>query len=165
MEGDHSSLVQGLRAQGQEAANGFGAKDCREKGHPPDILGSEYDKISRSLLAALERMKVEETRRCSQALLCRLGILPSEAQELVAGLVAYGADVDAEPPRNLLTSMDSCFLTHWWGMASPHLTPLVALADAVTENSGTAVVGVLEANDENGHGCKDAEHSLQRRQQ
>ena len=86
--------------------------------------------MTRSLLASLDRMAVDEARRCSQALLQRVFDVyghcdhggrfhPPEIQEFIAGLVAYGADVSGTVES--LSTMDQYFVRHWWEMLGPLL--------------------------------------------
>ena len=169
-EDDHSTLMQGLPEH--KAKKLKAASDKKEVTVPltlDDILGSEFDKLSRNLLAAMDRMTVTESQRCAQALLCRLcefyGIelagtptLPTTAQELVAGLVAYGADVDAPTVETALTAMDNYFVVHWWGMLTPHLPVPLQGAQVLAgdvDNQGTGdetFVGVTAHNMATGSG-------------
>ena len=122
-----------------------------------EVLGSEKDKLSRSLMASLERMQVEEARRCSQNLLRRLlrwygaeaddGIegLPPDAQEFLAGMVAYGADISEGTVAG--TSMDEYFVDHWWGLVMSTLTS--PMASGTVTGATSAEQGQASAEPEN----------------
>ena len=98
------------------------------------ILGSERDRMARSLISSMERMRLDEARRCAQTLLQRmlerygspprpLDALPDDVQEMVAGFVTFGAEVGVEVNVGELTSMDEYFVSHWWGLLMPLLSP------------------------------------------
>ena len=139
-EDENTALVQNLEVRKKTKVEKL--EKASEKVVLSDVLGSDKDKLSRSLLATLDRMPVEEARRCSQNLLQRLlrhygvesegGIaeLPPDAQEFLAGMVAYGADINEGEARS--TSMDEYFVNHWWGMVEATLT------SPTTEGAGLA---------------------------
>ena len=121
-EDDHSHLMQKLppnKARKLEAAS--------KKVVVPDItqaiLGTGFDRITRSLMAALERMSSQEASRCAQALANRvvehygvaeLADLPEDGEAMFSGLVTFGASMGVEHDR--LNSMDNYFVTHWWNL-------------------------------------------------
>ena len=131
------------------------------------LLGSEFDKMCRSLIAALDRMPVDEAARCSQNLLMKLFQqyaieateeavnLPEDAQGLMAGLVAYGAD----GTRGMMpgSSMDNYFVTHWWEMISS-LLPLAVGSGAGVGMMGTDGTSTATAMGSNAGGCEGPAH-------
>ena len=142
-EVDETALMQ--QPDAARLANAARLQQASKKVDLGHLLGSEREKLCRSLLASLDRMQVEEARRCSQNFLCRLlryyavtgenaiHDLPPDAQELVAGMVAYGADLSAgELPG---TGMDEYFVTHWWNLVSSTFSVPI-------ESSGGPVPGV-----------------------
>ena len=137
-EEDHTALVQNLDAKKKTKAERL--ERASEMVVLSAVLGSDKDKLSRSLMASLDRMQVEEARRCSQNLLRRLlhrygaesgsGIegLPPDAQEFLAGMVAYGADISEDTVAG--TSMDEYFVDHWWGLMEATLTAPMASGES-----------------------------------
>ena len=90
-----------------------------------------------------ERLVLRNFGICSQNLLRRLlrhygveseggmGGLPPDAQELLAGMVAYGADINEGTVPG--TNMDEYFVDHWWGMVVTTLTsPMTSGMDIAT---------------------------------
>ena len=93
------------------------------------LLGTEREKLGRSLLASLDRMQVEEARRCAQNLLQKLfrhyGVLPDTAcehppEDVTAGPVVYGADISTGEVTG--TSMDEYFVNHSWNLMASSMT-------------------------------------------
>ena len=93
-----------------------------------DILGSSFDRVSRSLMAALERMSSSEAGRCAQSLLNKLVAkygtadtfaLPEDAAALLLGLVSFGAELNGD--HDPLSAMDRFFTDHWWEAVAPTL--------------------------------------------
>ena len=131
------------------------------------LLGSEFDKMCRSLIAALDRMTVDEATRCSQNLLVKLFQqyaieateeavnLPEDAQGLMAGLVAYGAD----GTRGVMpgSSMDNYFVTHWWEMLAS-LLPSAGGSGAGFGTMGTDGTSTAAAMGSNEAGCTVPAH-------
>ena len=83
----------------------------------------------RSLLAAMERMKVEDARRCAQAMLGMIrvhcgwfpgqtGLITDIAADRLSGRWR-GADGTAEAPE--LAIQDAYFVKHWWGMMAKYI--------------------------------------------
>ena len=114
------------------------AKKLRKASEPvsvqglQDLLGSEQNRLGRSLMASLERMSTDDARRCAQNLMRRvlerygafdgnLEVLPADAQEILAGFVAFGADVDEGAVQ--VTGMDAFFVDHWWDLVVSQFPP------------------------------------------
>ena len=63
-----------------------------------------------------------------------LGSLPDDAQDLVAGFVAYGADVsEGEVPVN---GRDSYFLNDWWDLLVPQLSHAPGSSSGAAQTHG-----------------------------
>ena len=96
-----------------------------------DLLGSALDRLVRSLLAAMERMKTEEARRTAQAIVMQLRLhcgwmtgvpehgLPAVAEGLLSGMIAFGAEVNGEAME--LPPQDEYFVQHWWKMMAKYI--------------------------------------------
>ena len=77
---EDTSLIQGATEHKAKRL-----KAASEKVDIADILGTEKDKLSRSMLASLDRMTSAEAQRCAQALLERLCELYGVAWEKQKG--------------------------------------------------------------------------------
>ena len=143
-EGDGHNLMQALPAAK--------ADKLREASRPREIgslLGSQFDKLTRSLMASLERMATDEARRVGQALANRLvnmyGVqqpthLPPDAECLLSGFVTFGAEFQGN--HEPLVAMDSYFVEHWWSLVEATLPPPLAMAPAeegMPAEEGTSV--------------------------
>ena len=138
------------------------------------ILGTEFDKLSRSMMASLERMTSVESARCSQALLnllvnhydtAEVQSLPEDAQALLSGLVTFGAEVGGAAVT--AEGMDAFFIEHWWDMivatlpttvhgasrsAAPSSMPTSRVTATETTTSMAPVDGTEETVELAGHG-------------
>ena len=146
-DGDEHSLVQtGLPPEKARKLTKASAVQQLTTSH---ILTS-FDRVSRSLMAAMERMSSTTAMRCAQCLLNRLVAqfgttdtfaLPEDATALLSGLVSFGAELngDHEP----LDAMDRFFTDHWWEAILPTL-PVVARGDrglATVASSSSTTLG------------------------
>ena len=99
----------------------------------------------KTLRAAMDHMKTQEARACSQAFLQRLLIfyygfvtedlqpgLPPDAEMVLASFVGYGAGLGQE--GEALTPQDNYFVGHWWDM----IQPLLPALQTVSEHHATA---------------------------
>ena len=105
-----------------------------------DLLGSALDRLVRSLLAAMERMKTEEARRTAQAIVMQLRLhcgwmtgvpehgLPAVAEGLLSGMIAFGAEVNGEAME--LPPQDEYFVQHWWKMMAKYIPAHTASASS-----------------------------------
>ena len=137
-EGDGHSLMQALPAAK--------ADKLREASRPREIgslLGSQFDKLTRSLMASMERMATDEARRVGQALANRLvsmyGVrqpthLPPDAECLLSGFVTFGAEFQGN--HEPLAAMDSYFVEHWWSLVEATLPRPLTRAPAEEGTSG-----------------------------
>ena len=122
-EDEDHSLVQAL--SGEKAARLLGASATRDV---TDLLGSPFDKLTRALMAAMERMTAAESRRCGQALVNKLvakyGVsapaqLPPDVECLLSGFITFGADFAGDAEE--LNAMDRYFVEHWWKLVETTL--------------------------------------------
>ena len=122
-EGDETVTVQLSSQKARKLQKASEVRDMAE------VLGTAFDKVSRSLMASLERLDGAESRRCAQSLLNKLvakfgrtcpSDMPDEAEGLLSGFVTFGAEVQGD--AGSLTSMDDYFVSHWWSIVEPTLT-------------------------------------------
>ena len=78
-----------------------------------DLLGSPFDKLTRALMAAMERMTAAESHRCGQAFVNKLvakyrvsapAQLPPDVECLLSGFITFGADFTGDAEE--LSAMD-----------------------------------------------------------
>ena len=127
VEGDETGLVQtGLTGDKKRKL-----EDSSRKVDVTGLVGTTSERMARSLVSALERMNVDEARRCAQGILVRLqehygfgevmpGNMPMEVEGLVSAMVTFGAEVGV-PDADDMTKQDHFFTTHWWGMLQHQL--------------------------------------------
>ena len=122
-EEDETSMVQSLPAH--KARRLLEASSVKVVKDVAQLLGSAYEQTTRSLMASLERMGAEESRRCSQGLLNKLIAMygtkgthgmPLEAESLLSGLVTFGSELGGD--YGVLSAMDRYFVENWWGALS-----------------------------------------------
>ena len=120
------------KSKALEPAKAAKLLDSVRTGSVASALGTRLETMVRTLLAAMDKMKVNEARACAQVFFNRLQVLyqgglqaemtptwPADAQSFAAGLVACGAEVGQPDPE--LTGQDKYFVTHWWTMVLPLL--------------------------------------------
>ena len=114
------------------------------------VVSQKLDSLMKTLRAAMDHMKTQEARACSQAFLQRLLIfyygfvtedlqpgLPPDAEMVLASFVGYGAGLGQE--GEALTPQDNYFVGHWWDMIQPLLPALQTQSAApATEHHATA---------------------------
>ena len=116
-EGDESGLVQGALTASKKRR----LEDASKKVDITDLMGSAGERLARSLVSALERMDVDEARRCAQGVLVRLcahyGLgavlprdLPTEVEGLLSALITFGAEIGIPDPDDL-NKQDHFFTT------------------------------------------------------
>ena len=113
-EGDETVTVQLTVSRAKALQRASEVRDVTE------VLGTAFDKVSRSLMASLERMETEEARRCAQSLLNKLvakfgktcpSDLPEEAGGLLSGFVTFGGTQARSPAR---MNISSAIGGRWW---------------------------------------------------
>ena len=106
------------------------ASEVREIHDAKEILGTPYDRTTRSLIAALESMSTEDAKKCAQSLVNRLLArsrsrgtegMSEDAECLLSGLITFSADVQDDAGE--LSAMHQYFVGHWWSFLQQVLPP------------------------------------------
>ena len=145
-DGDETSMVQGLAEHKAKKL-----KKASEKGVVRDsvteVHGTEFDRLTRSLMASLERMSSQEALYCSQNLLNRLvqrygglprddGLAwPEDAESLLSGFITFGAQLGE--PTATGSGQNDFFVAHWWNMVVPILPNDPAESEGSAEGKET----------------------------
>ena len=150
-DGDGHCLVQKLPPAKARRLEQASAKEVLPD-PASDILGTSFDKLSRSMMASLERMSSSASARCAQSLLDKLVVhygtdqvhlLPDDAQALLSGLVTFGAGIGST--GEALESMDSFYTEHWWNLVLETLPPASTMATTAATTPPPTGTGAMTA--------------------